>query len=112
MIVLANEFTASDGDMFTHSFKMLKLGKVVGKRTWGGVIGIFPRHPLLDGTLTSQPEYSFWFHDVGWRLENGGAVPDIEVENTPQDEAKGNDPQLDRAIQEIKMLICPDPAPQ
>jgi tricorn protease len=105
MVALCNQFTASDGDMFSHSFKLLGLGPLIGKRTWGGVIGIFPRHPLLDGTFTTQPEYSFWFHDVGWCLENHGAEPDIEVENTPQDEAAGEDSQLERAIQETLKII-------
>ena len=77
---------------------MLKLGPLVGKRTWGGVIGIWPRHPLADGTVTTQPEFSFFFDDVGWRVENYGTDPDIEVDNAPQDYARGADPQLDRAI--------------
>jgi tricorn protease len=72
---------------------------LVGKRTWGGVIGIWPRHRLVDGTVTTQPEFSFFFDDVGWRVENYGTDPDIEVDNAPQDYARGADPQLDRAIQ-------------
>jgi len=74
---------------------------LIGKRTWGGVIGIWPRHMLADGTLTTQPEYSFAFDDVGWRVENYGTDPDIEVEYRPQDYAKGVDPQLDRAISRV-----------
>lgn len=101
MVALCNELTASDGDMFAYSFKALQMGPLIGKRTWGGVIGIFPRHPLLDGSMTSQPEYAIWFHDIGWRLENRGAEPDILVENTPQEEVKGLDSQLERGIQEI-----------
>jgi tricorn protease len=99
MVALTNELAGSDGDIFSHTFKMLKLGPLVGKRTWGGVIGIWPRHRLVDGTVTTQPEFSFFFDDVGWRVENYGTDPDIEVDNAPHDYARGVDPQLDRAIQ-------------
>jgi tricorn protease len=70
----------------------------VGTRTWGGVIGIWPRHLLVDGTETTQPEYSFWFRDVGWGVENYGTDPDIEVDNAPQDAAAGHDRQLQSAV--------------
>jgi tricorn protease len=99
MVALTNELAGSDGDIFSHTFKLMKLGPLVGKRTWGGVIGIWPRHRLVDGTVTTQPEFSFFFDDVGWRVENYGTDPDIEVDNAPQDYARGADPQLDRAIQ-------------
>jgi tricorn protease len=106
LVALTNEHAGSDGDIFCHSFKMLKLGPLVGKRTWGGVIGISPRHTLVDGTVTTQPEYSFWFEDVGWEVENYGTDPDIEVDITPQDYRNGVDPQLDRAIQEALQLLA------
>lgn len=105
MVALSNEYTGSDGDIFCHSFKKLQLGPVIGKRTWGGVIGIFPRHPLLDGTTTTQPEYSFWFHDVGWTIENHGVDPDIEIDITPEDYKNDVDPQLDRGIKEVLALV-------
>src|SRR5438270_1060056 len=98
MVALTNELAGSDGDIFSHTFKLMKLGPLVGKRTWGGVIGIWPRHRLVDGTVTTQPEFSFFFDDVGWRVENYGTDPDIEVDNAPQDYARGADPQLERAI--------------
>jgi tricorn protease len=99
MVALTNELAGSDGDIFSHTFKLMKLGPLVGKRTWGGVIGIWPRHRLVDGTVTTQPEFSFFFDDVGWRVENYGTDPDIEVDNAPQDYARGADPQLDKAIE-------------
>jgi tricorn protease len=98
---LTNEWSGSDGDIFSHLFKLMKLGKLIGRRTWGGVIGIWPRNWLVDGTLTTQPEFSFWFRDVGWGIENYGTDPDIEVDITPQEYAEGQDTQLDRAIEEI-----------
>jgi tricorn protease len=105
MVTLANEYAGSDGDIFAHGFKLLKLGPVIGMRTWGGVIGIEPRHALVDGTITTQPEYSFWFNDVGWGVENYGTDPDIEVDIAPQDYAAGADPQLQRGIDEILRLL-------
>ena len=98
IVGLTNEFAGSDGDIFSHSFKMLGIGTLVGKRTWGGVIGINPKYHLADGTTTTQPEYSFWFNDVEWNVENYGAEPDIYVEISPQDYGKGKDPQLDKAV--------------
>ncbi|HDH25988.1 MAG TPA: peptidase [Actinobacteria bacterium] len=105
MVALTDEHSGSDGDSFSHSFKLFGLGPLIGKRTWGGVVGIFPRHALVDGTITTQPEFSFWFEDVGWGVENHGTDPDIEVEITPQDHAAGRDPQLDRAIKEILEIV-------
>jgi tricorn protease len=109
IVALTNEYAGSDGDIFTHAFKLMKLGPVIGKRTWGGVIGIWPRHSLVDGTTTTQPEFSHWFEDVGWGIENYGADPDIEVDIRPQDYAAGQDPQLERALQEIIKLMEANP---
>ncbi|HXW76882.1 MAG TPA: S41 family peptidase, partial [Candidatus Eremiobacteraceae bacterium] len=99
MVGLTNQFAGSDGDIFSHCFKLYGLGPLVGKRTWGGVIGIYPRHPLVDGTLTTQPEFSFWFVDVGWRVENYGTDPDYDVDIAPQDALAGRDPQMDKGIE-------------
>jgi tricorn protease len=110
LVALTNEQAGSDGDIFSHAFKMLKLGPLIGKRTWGGVIGIAPRHTLADGTITTQPEFSFAFDDVGWRVENYGTDPDIEVDNAPQDYARGADPQLERAIGVAVDLLKERPA--
>jgi tricorn protease len=100
MVALTDEFAGSDGDIFCHAWKLFRLGPLVGKRTWGGVIGIWPRHPLVDQSVTTQPEFSFWFRDVGWGVENYGTDPDIEVDLRPQDCAAGRDPQLERALRE------------
>ncbi len=103
MVALTNEYAGSDGDIFSHSFKLMKLGPLIGKRTWGGVIGISPRHSLVDGGYTTQPEYSYWFKDVGWKVENYGTEPDIEVEFLPSDYVAGRDPQLEKGLR-----ICLD----
>ncbi len=98
VVALTNEHAGSDGDIFSHGFKLMRLGTLVGTRTWGGVIGIWPRHTLADGTTTTQPEYSFWFKDVGWGVENFGTEPQVEVDNSPQDAAAGRDRQLEVAL--------------
>ena len=97
VVALTNEHAGSDGDIFSHGFKLMGIGTLVGRRTWGGVIGIWPRHPLVDGTEVTQPEYSFWFKDVGWGVENYGTDPQIEVDNAPQDDAY-NAPERDRQL--------------
>ncbi len=98
LVAITNELAGSDGDIFSHSFKLMKLGPLVGKRTWGGVIGIWPRNYLRDRSLTTQPEFSYYFKDVGWQVENYGTDPDYEVEITPEDYAAKRDPQMDKAI--------------
>jgi tricorn protease len=98
MVAITDQFAGSDGDIFSHCFKLYKLGPLVGHRTWGGVIGISTNYQLVDGTLTTQPEYSFWFKDVGWKVENYGTDPDYEVDIAPQDFHEGRDPQLAKAL--------------
>jgi tricorn protease len=110
MVALTNEFAGSDGDIFSHNFKAMKLGPLIGKRTWGGVIGIWPRHTLIDGGVTTQPEFSFWFKDIGWQVENYGVDPDIEVEYRPQDYLSGTDPQLRRGVNELLKIMAQRPA--
>ena len=108
VVALTNEHAGSDGDIFSHGFKLMGVGKLVGQRTWGGVIGIWPRHKLVDGTETTQPEYSFWFKDVGWGVENHGTEPQIEVDNLPEDDAYNapeRDRQLARAVAEALAAI-------
>jgi tricorn protease len=105
IVAMTNQFAGSDGDIFSHCFKLYKLGPLVGKRTWGGVVGIEPYHHLVDGTLTTQPEFSFWFVDVGWRVENYGTDPDYDVDIAPHDYRDGKDPQLDLALQLMERAL-------
>ncbi|MGE5339309.1 MAG: S41 family peptidase [Gemmatimonadota bacterium] len=98
VVALTNEHAGSDGDIFSHCFKLMGIGTLVGMRTWGGVIGIWPRHKLADGTETTQPEFSFWFKDVGWGVENYGTDPQIEVDNAPQDALASRDRQLETTL--------------
>lgn len=109
IVMLTNQFAGSDGDIVSHCFKLMGLGPLIGTRTWGGVVGIGPHNPLADGGMTTQPEYSFWFTDVGWGVENYGTDPDIEVQMRPQDYAAGRDPQLEAAIAEVVRLLDEHP---
>lgn len=108
VVALTNEQAGSDGDIFSHCFKLMDIGTLVGKRTWGGVIGIYPRHLLVDGSMTTQPEYSYWFKDVGWGVENYGTDPQIDVENAPHDSAAGHDRQLEAALATALAAIARD----
>ena len=99
MVALTNAYCGSDGDIFSHSFKVLGLGPLLGERSWGGVVGIWPRHNLQDRGYTTQPEFAFFFDDIGLGLENHGAEPDIEVMHRPQDDQAGRDPQLEAALE-------------
>jgi len=99
VVALADEFAGSDGDIVTAAIKILRLGPVVGTRTWGGVIGIdVPFHELADGTEITVPRYATWLEGYGWGLENYGVDPDVEVVPSPDDEAAGLDRQLETAI--------------
>jgi tricorn protease len=109
IVALTNQFAGSDGDIFSHVFKLYKLGPLVGKRTWGGVIGINPYHRLVDGTITTQPEFSFWFFDVGWKVENYGTDPDYDVDIAPHDERDGIDPQMRKALELVAQLRAASP---
>jgi tricorn protease len=112
LVALTNELAGSDGDIFSHCFKLFKLGPLVGRRTWGGVVGIWPRHALVDGSLTTQPEFSFWFKDVGFGVENYGTDPDIDIDMAPHDFASGEDPQLQTALEVVQDLLKKNPVIQ
>ena len=102
MVCLADEFSASDGDLFTYQFKKYKLGKVIGKRTWGGVVGIRGSLPLLDGGYLRKPEFSRYdVEGKKWIIEGYGVEPDIYVDNDPAKEYAGLDEQLNKAIEVI-----------
>jgi len=103
-VVLTNEFAGSDGDIFPYAIQLEKLAPVIGMRSWGGVVGIRGDKPLVDGGTLTQPEFAWWDMKEGWGLENRGVIPDIEIQNLPQDLAKGVDAQLDRAVTEVMRL--------
>ena len=108
-VALVNEDTASDGDLFANAFREWKLGTLVGKRTWGGVVGITDHGPLLDGGTVFVPEFGTADVAGRWIIEGHGVDPDIVVEQDPIEVSKGHDPQLERGVAELMKLLPPLP---
>ncbi|MBD3170721.1 MAG: protease, partial [candidate division Zixibacteria bacterium] len=109
MITLINEFSCSDGDYFPHFFREYELGPLVGKRTWGGIVGIAGYRPLIDGGYYTVPQFTSYSLEGEWLIENEGVIPDIEVDNPPDRMARGYDDQLDWAINDILEKLKNDP---
>ncbi len=102
IVVLVNQYSASDGDLFPYGIKKYGLGKVIGVRTWGGVVGIRGTHPFIDGAVLNKPEFASYDAKTGeWIIEGYGVEPDIVIDNDPYEEYMGKDSQLDKAIAEI-----------
>jgi tricorn protease len=102
-VMLINNYSASDGDLFPYAFKKHKMGKVIGLRTWGGVVGIRGSLPFIDGGTLSKPEFASYSSDESqWIIEGRGVEPDILIDNDPSKEYNGIDKQLDEAIKVIK----------
>ncbi|MEO8149376.1 MAG: S41 family peptidase [Bacteroidia bacterium] len=119
-VVLINEYSASDGDLFPYRFQKYKMGKVIGKRSWGGVVGIRGSLPFTDGGYLNRPEFAPYDTDgKNWIIEGHGVDPDIVVDNDPATEYGGTDQQLQAAIKQIledlktegKELPSPPPYP-
>jgi tricorn protease len=101
MVALLDGNSASDGDIFPAMFREAGLGPLIGKRSWGGVVGITNRGVLIDGGGVSVPEFGLANTHGEWIIEGYGVDPDIEIDNDPKSVLAGRDPQLDRAITEI-----------
>ncbi len=110
MVCLVNEFSASDGDIFPYQFKKNNLGKVIGKRSWGGVVGIRGTLPFVDGGYLNRPEFANFSIESEWILEGVGMEPDIVVDNDPALEFEGKDQQLEKAIEIILEEMKSKPA--
>jgi len=105
MVCLTSETSASDGDIFPYHFRFAGLGPLIGKRTWGGVVGISDNGPLMDGGKVQVPQSGTNAPTGEWIIEGEGVTPDIEVENAPKDVLEGRDPQLERGVQEVLKLM-------
>lgn len=108
-VCLMNETSASDGDIFPHRFRESGLGPLIGKRSWGGVVGISGRGPLLDGGTVYVPLQATNDQEGNYIIEGHGVDPDIIVENDPQSVLQGRDPQLERGVQEVLRAMADDP---
>jgi tricorn protease len=117
MVVLCNEYTASDGEAFAEGFRRLGLGKVIGTRTWGGEIWLSSNNQLTDRGLARAPQTGVYGPEREWLIEGHGVDPDIVVDNLPHETFKGKDAQLEAAIAYLKEQIrkhpvdIPDPPP-
>jgi len=107
-VMLIDETSSSGGDMLPWMFSKLQIGPLVGRRTWGGLVGNLGFPTLMDGGMVSAPNLAIWVED-GFVVENVGVPPDIEVEMLPADVIAGRDPQLEKAIEVILEMLEADP---
>jgi len=108
-VVLLNEDTGSDGENFSETVKFKKIAPLIGKRTWGGSVGIELHEPLVDGGGTTPPQFGAYSMSRVWQIEGHGVEPDIEVDNMPGDVLRGQDTQLETGIANIMKRIKEDP---
>jgi tricorn protease len=100
-VVLLDENSGSDGDIFPWMFRTAKLGPLIGERSWGGVVGITSHGQLIDGGDVNVPEFAYATSEGQWAIEGHGVDPDIVVENDPKSVIEGHDPQLERGVAEL-----------
>ena len=112
-VMIINEFAGSGGDAMPWYFKREGVGKLVGKRTWGGLVGLSGYPDLMDGGTVMAPSIAIWNPDNGqFDVENRGVAPDIEVELDPAQVRQGHDPQLEKAVQVIMEELAKNPPKQ
>ncbi len=107
--MIINEQAGSGGDYMPWLFRRFKLGPLVGKRTWGGLVGIGGYPQLIDGGMVTAPHFAFWTPEGEWEVENRGVAPDVEVENDPKLVRQGRDPQLEKAVQLVLEALEKNP---
>jgi tricorn protease len=110
--MIVNEMAGSGGDAMPWYFRELKIGPLVGKRTWGGLVGILGFPPLMDGGSVTSPNVAFWNTRGEWDVENYGVAPDVEVEFDPKLVREGNDPQLEKAVELVLEELRRNPLPE
>ena len=111
-VMIINEFAGSGGDMMPWMFRSTKTGPLVGKRTWGGLVGISQYPALMDGGAVTAPNFGFFNPNGEWDVENKGVKPDVEVELDPKLVREGHDPQLERAVSIALEQMKEHPVPQ
>ncbi|MGA2268639.1 MAG: PDZ domain-containing protein [Bryobacteraceae bacterium] len=108
-VMIVNEMAGSGGDLMPWMFKYRKIGLLVGKRTWGGLVHTADTPPFIDGGSMIAPRGGFFSREGKWAVENEGVTPDVDVENWPKDAIAGHDAQLERAVQEALRLLKEKP---
>lgn len=111
-VMLINGWSGSGGDAFPYYFKKARLGKLVGKRTWGGLIGISGNPGLVDGGSVTVPTFGMWDTEGNWAVEGYGVDPDYDVENAPHELVAGRDPQLEKAVEVVLEELKKNPLPK
>lgn len=110
--MIINEYAGSGGDAMPWHFRQAKIGKLVGKRTWGGLVGFFgPFEALMDGGVVTAPSRGFWTPNNKWEVENQGIAPDVEVELDPKAVREGHDPLLERTVEILLADLEKNPVP-
>ena len=107
-VMLIDETAGSGGDMLPWMFRKLHVGTLVGKRTWGGLVGFLDMFLLMDGSRMTSPNVAIWA-DGRWVVENEGVPPDVEVQQWPADVIAGKDPQLEKAIEIVLTELAKHP---
>lgn len=107
--MLIDETAGSGGDYLPWMFRKFELGTLVGKRTWGGLVGVLGYPEFIDGGTVTAPNIAF-YNENGFRIENEGVPPDVEVEQLPKEVIDGHDPQLEKAIEIILKQLKENPA--
>jgi tricorn protease len=110
--MIINEFAGSGGDLMPWLFRKANVGPLVGKRTWGGLVGIYDYPQLMDGGGVTAPRVAFYNLNGEWEVENFGTAPDIEVELDPQAWRAGRDPQLEKAVEVVMEALKKNPLPK
>jgi tricorn protease len=109
LVLLMNRMSASDGDIFPYFFREYGLGKIIGMRTWGGVVGIYGMTPLMDGGYVTTPTVGLYSTEGEWIIEGIGVTPDIEIDRSPEEMVTDVDSQLKKAIEVIMKQIKEKP---
>src|SRR5437899_1361842 len=108
-VMIINEMAGSGGDLMPYMFHYRKIGLLVGKRTWGGLVHTADTPTFVDGGSAIAPRGGFFARNGKWAVENEGVVPDVDVENLPKDVIAGRDPQLERAVTEAMRMLKEHP---
>jgi len=111
-VMLINQWSGSGGDLFPYLFRKVELGPLIGKRTWGGVIGMAGNPQPIDGGFVSAPNLGCWSTEGKWDMEGYGVDPDYDVENVPHEMVAGRDLQLEKAIEVILDMLEKEPPPK
>jgi tricorn protease len=110
--MIVNEYAGSGGDAMPWYFRKMGIGPLIGKRTWGGLVGIDDYPPLIDGGAVTAPRSAFYNLEGAWEVENYGVAPDIEVELDPEAVRAGHDPQLEKAVAVVMEELKKNPLPR